>query len=201
MPVYLLGAGGRAPAAHGQQREAWPGRRGPDCTRPCGEGGLPPAPRLLSGVGDPACHWGCRRKLASQGGPGLPVVLCDHGAPPRRREWETRLQETLGPHYVMLYSAAHGALYMSVLIRRDLIWFCSGRRPRGPDVRVGGGRCGGVGPSGLHPARSALLPPCRGGELHGDHAHRVSDQNQGGPRRQLHLFRHLPPLHHVPLHL
>ncbi|XP_073662929.1 phosphatidylinositol polyphosphate 5-phosphatase type IV isoform X2 [Tursiops truncatus] len=42
-----------------------------------------------------------------------------------RREWETRLQETLGPHYVMLYSAAHGALYMSVLIRRDLIWFCS----------------------------------------------------------------------------
>ncbi|XP_048079194.1 phosphatidylinositol polyphosphate 5-phosphatase type IV isoform X1 [Ursus arctos] len=42
-----------------------------------------------------------------------------------RREWETRLQETLGPHYVTLYSAAHGALYMSVLIRRDLIWFCS----------------------------------------------------------------------------
>ncbi|XP_057580058.1 phosphatidylinositol polyphosphate 5-phosphatase type IV isoform X4 [Hippopotamus amphibius kiboko] len=69
-----------------------------------------------------------------------------------RREWETRLQETLGPHYVMLYSAAHGALYMSVLIRRDLIWFCS-------------------------------------------------DQNQGGPGRQLHLLRHLPPLHHVPLHL
>ncbi|XP_016066520.1 PREDICTED: 72 kDa inositol polyphosphate 5-phosphatase isoform X2 [Miniopterus natalensis] len=42
-----------------------------------------------------------------------------------RREWETRLQETLGPHYVMLHSVAHGALYMSVLIRRDLIWFCS----------------------------------------------------------------------------
>uniref|UniRef100_A0A673VB38 Phosphatidylinositol polyphosphate 5-phosphatase type IV n=1 Tax=Suricata suricatta TaxID=37032 RepID=A0A673VB38_SURSU len=42
-----------------------------------------------------------------------------------RREWEVRLQETLGPHYVTLYSAAHGALYMSVLIRRDLIWFCS----------------------------------------------------------------------------
>ncbi|XP_070234835.1 phosphatidylinositol polyphosphate 5-phosphatase type IV [Bos mutus] len=42
-----------------------------------------------------------------------------------RREWEVRLQETLGPHYVMLYSAAHGALYMAVLIRRDLIWFCS----------------------------------------------------------------------------
>ncbi|XP_031533584.1 phosphatidylinositol polyphosphate 5-phosphatase type IV [Vicugna pacos] len=42
-----------------------------------------------------------------------------------RREWEARLQETLGPHYVMLFSAAHGALYLSVLIRRDLIWFCS----------------------------------------------------------------------------
>ncbi|XP_056668667.1 phosphatidylinositol polyphosphate 5-phosphatase type IV isoform X3 [Monodelphis domestica] len=42
-----------------------------------------------------------------------------------RREWDIRLQETLGPHYVMLYSAAHGVLYMSVFIRRDLIWFCS----------------------------------------------------------------------------
>ncbi|KFW83722.1 72 kDa inositol polyphosphate 5-phosphatase, partial [Manacus vitellinus] len=44
---------------------------------------------------------------------------------PDRREWEIRLQETLGPHYVLLYSAAHGVLYMSVFIRRDLIWFCS----------------------------------------------------------------------------
>ncbi|XP_042710307.2 phosphatidylinositol polyphosphate 5-phosphatase type IV isoform X2 [Chrysemys picta bellii] len=44
---------------------------------------------------------------------------------PDRRAWEIRLQETLGPHYVMLYSAAHGVLYMSVFIRRDLIWFCS----------------------------------------------------------------------------
>ncbi|PNI68554.1 INPP5E isoform 3 [Pan troglodytes] len=42
-----------------------------------------------------------------------------------RREWETRLQETLGPHYVLLSSAAHGVLYMSLFIRRDLIWFCS----------------------------------------------------------------------------
>ncbi|NWV14466.1 INP5E phosphatase, partial [Ptilonorhynchus violaceus] len=44
---------------------------------------------------------------------------------PDRREWEIRLQETLGPHYVLLHSAAHGVLYMSVFIRRDLIWFCS----------------------------------------------------------------------------
>ncbi|XP_064146733.1 phosphatidylinositol polyphosphate 5-phosphatase type IV isoform X5 [Loxodonta africana] len=42
-----------------------------------------------------------------------------------RREWETRLQETLGPHYVPLHSAAHGVLYLSVFLRRDLIWFCS----------------------------------------------------------------------------
>ncbi|XP_061459685.1 phosphatidylinositol polyphosphate 5-phosphatase type IV [Rhineura floridana] len=44
---------------------------------------------------------------------------------PDRREWEIRLQETLGPHYVMLYAAAHGVLYTSVFLRRDLIWFCS----------------------------------------------------------------------------
>ncbi|XP_027622069.1 72 kDa inositol polyphosphate 5-phosphatase [Tupaia chinensis] len=42
-----------------------------------------------------------------------------------RREWEARLQETLGPHYVLLSSAAHGVLYLSLFIRRDLIWFCS----------------------------------------------------------------------------
>ncbi|XP_019741069.1 phosphatidylinositol polyphosphate 5-phosphatase type IV [Hippocampus comes] len=44
---------------------------------------------------------------------------------PDRREWETRLQESLGPHYVMLYGASHGVLYLSAFIRRDLIWFCS----------------------------------------------------------------------------
>lgn len=44
-----------------------------------------------------------------------------------RREWETRLQETLGPHYVMLYAASHGVLYLTVFVRRDLIWFCSGQ--------------------------------------------------------------------------
>ncbi|XP_053181253.1 phosphatidylinositol polyphosphate 5-phosphatase type IV [Scomber japonicus] len=44
---------------------------------------------------------------------------------PDRREWEIRLQETLGPYYVMLYAAAHGVLYLTVFVRRDLIWFCS----------------------------------------------------------------------------
>ena len=43
-----------------------------------------------------------------------------------RREWEIRLQETLGPYYVMLYAASHGVLYLTVFVRRDLIWFCSG---------------------------------------------------------------------------
>ncbi|XP_069034307.1 phosphatidylinositol polyphosphate 5-phosphatase type IV isoform X2 [Embiotoca jacksoni] len=44
---------------------------------------------------------------------------------PDRREWEIRLQETLGPYYVMLYAASHGVLYLTVFVRRDLIWFCS----------------------------------------------------------------------------
>lgn len=44
---------------------------------------------------------------------------------PDKREWDTRLQETLGPYYVMLYTASHGVLYLSVFVRRDLIWFCS----------------------------------------------------------------------------
>ncbi|RVE67799.1 hypothetical protein OJAV_G00085310 [Oryzias javanicus] len=42
-----------------------------------------------------------------------------------KREWEICIQETLGPHYVMLYAASHGVLYLNVFTRRDLIWFCS----------------------------------------------------------------------------
>ncbi|XP_075434998.1 phosphatidylinositol polyphosphate 5-phosphatase type IV isoform X2 [Ascaphus truei] len=52
------------------------------------------------------------------------VIGVQEGSPDRR-EWEIRLQETLGPHYVMLHSASHGVLYLSVFIRRDLMWFCS----------------------------------------------------------------------------
>ncbi|XP_012733957.2 phosphatidylinositol polyphosphate 5-phosphatase type IV [Fundulus heteroclitus] len=52
------------------------------------------------------------------------VVGVQEGCPDRR-EWETCLQETLGPHYVMLYAASHGVLYLTVFIRRDLMWFCS----------------------------------------------------------------------------
>lgn len=78
-----------------------------------------------------------------QGEKGLPVNLDDLLLPtdsefaqdfyvigvqegcPDRREWETRLQESLGPYYVMLYAASHGVLYLTVFVRRDLIWFCS----------------------------------------------------------------------------
>ncbi|XP_072287988.1 phosphatidylinositol polyphosphate 5-phosphatase type IV [Pyxicephalus adspersus] len=52
------------------------------------------------------------------------VVGIQEGSPDRR-EWEVRLQETLGPYYVLFHSSAHGVLYLSVFIRRDLIWFCS----------------------------------------------------------------------------
>ncbi|KAJ3604499.1 hypothetical protein NHX12_029239 [Muraenolepis orangiensis] len=54
----------------------------------------------------------------------LYVIGVQEGCPDRR-EWEVRLQETLGPYYVMLYAAAHGVLYLTVFVRRDLIWFCS----------------------------------------------------------------------------
>ncbi|XP_071096881.1 phosphatidylinositol polyphosphate 5-phosphatase type IV-like [Haliotis cracherodii] len=42
-----------------------------------------------------------------------------------KREWEIKIQETLGPSHVMYHSAAHGALHLAIFIRRDLIWFCS----------------------------------------------------------------------------
>lgn len=44
---------------------------------------------------------------------------------PDKREWEIRLQMILGPYFVLLCSASHGVLQLSVFIRRDLIWFCS----------------------------------------------------------------------------
>ncbi|KAI8518371.1 inositol polyphosphate 5-phosphatase [Branchiostoma belcheri] len=44
---------------------------------------------------------------------------------PTRREWEIRMQETLGPTHVLFYSGTYGVLHLCVFIRRDLIWFCS----------------------------------------------------------------------------
>ncbi|XP_059152156.1 phosphatidylinositol polyphosphate 5-phosphatase type IV-like [Physella acuta] len=42
-----------------------------------------------------------------------------------KKEWEIKLQETLGPSHVMYHSVSHGSLHLVVFIRRDLIWFCS----------------------------------------------------------------------------
>ncbi|XP_075704988.1 phosphatidylinositol polyphosphate 5-phosphatase type IV-like [Rhinoderma darwinii] len=44
---------------------------------------------------------------------------------PNRREWEIQLQETLGPHYVLYHSSGLGVLYLTIFVRRELIWFCS----------------------------------------------------------------------------
>ncbi|OCT96077.1 phosphatidylinositol polyphosphate 5-phosphatase type IV-like [Xenopus laevis] len=54
----------------------------------------------------------------------LYVIGVQEGCP-YRQEWENRLQRTLGHRYVLLHSAAHGVLYLSLFIRRDLVWFCS----------------------------------------------------------------------------
>ncbi|XP_069842926.1 phosphatidylinositol polyphosphate 5-phosphatase type IV-like [Dendropsophus ebraccatus] len=44
---------------------------------------------------------------------------------PNRREWEIKLQETLGPHFVLYKACGHGVMYLTIFIRRELIWFCS----------------------------------------------------------------------------
>lgn len=134
-----------------------------------------------------------------------------------RREWEIRLQETLGPHYVMLYSAAHGVLYMSVFIRRDLIWFCSGVWSS-KSWRVGKGKdcChrASCPSSKAIPCLTFLLTTSRGfsvtaasfslsrgGVCHGDDSNRISDQNQGSSGNLLHVFWDLLSLHHLTLHM
>ncbi|KAM7447204.1 inositol polyphosphate 5-phosphatase [Porites harrisoni] len=42
-----------------------------------------------------------------------------------RKEWEIRLQETLGPSHVLMHSCSFGLLHLAVFIRRELVWFCS----------------------------------------------------------------------------
>lgn len=44
-----------------------------------------------------------------------------------RFEWEVSIQETLGPSHLLLHSAVLGTLHLAVFIRRDLLWFCSGK--------------------------------------------------------------------------
>lgn len=42
-----------------------------------------------------------------------------------RKQWELTLQETVGPNHVIYHSAQHGTLHMAVIMKRELIWFCS----------------------------------------------------------------------------
>lgn len=129
---------------------------------PLRQGGSHPPTAAWEAPGEPGRVWPETPKEAVlAGGPPCSAPDGTRGLwarvrrrPPRRREWETRLQETLGPHYVMLHSAAHGALYLSVLIRRDLIWFCSGGRLPGGGGGAGPGRGAGLGPS--RPLSAAL---------------------------------------------
>ena len=41
------------------------------------------------------------------------------------REWEARLQDTLGPSHVLYHSHSLGTLHLAVFLRRELVWFCS----------------------------------------------------------------------------
>ncbi|ESO01361.1 hypothetical protein HELRODRAFT_82107 [Helobdella robusta] len=54
-----------------------------------------------------------------------------------RQEWSIKLQETLGPHFVMYCQAAHGTLNIVVFIRRDLIWFLSAPEESTVTTRMG----------------------------------------------------------------
>lgn len=54
-----------------------------------------------------------------------------------RKEWEIRLQETLGPSHVLMYSCSFGLLHLSVFIRRELVWFCSAVSEDNVSTRVG----------------------------------------------------------------
>lgn len=44
-----------------------------------------------------------------------------------RFEWEVKMQETIGPSHVLLHSTGLGTLHLAIFIRRDLLWFCSGK--------------------------------------------------------------------------
>jgi len=46
---------------------------------------------------------------------------------PDKFEWEVNIQETIGPSHILFHSASLGTLHLAIYIRRDLIWFCSGK--------------------------------------------------------------------------
>ena len=43
------------------------------------------------------------------------------------REWEVLVQQTLGPSHLLIQSVSLGELSLLLLLRRDLLWFCSGQ--------------------------------------------------------------------------
>lgn len=55
------------------------------------------------------------------------VVVGTQESYPERFEWEVGVQETIGPSHVLLHSTALGTLHLAVYIRRELIWFVSGK--------------------------------------------------------------------------
>lgn len=44
-----------------------------------------------------------------------------------RIDWEILLQEVIGPTHVLFHSLHFGTLSLCIFIRRDLIWFCTGK--------------------------------------------------------------------------
>ncbi|KAK3746519.1 hypothetical protein QZH41_016740 [Actinostola sp. cb2023] len=54
-----------------------------------------------------------------------------------RKEWEIKLQETLGPSHVLMYSCSFGVLHMAVFIRRELVWFISAVHQNSVGTRPG----------------------------------------------------------------
>ncbi|XP_076339818.1 uncharacterized protein LOC143240743 isoform X2 [Tachypleus tridentatus] len=54
-----------------------------------------------------------------------------------RKEWEITLQTTLGPSHVLFHSVGLGVLYLSIFLRRDLIWFCSDPEDATYSIRPG----------------------------------------------------------------
>lgn len=55
----------------------------------------------------------------------------------QRKEWEIRLQETLGPSHVLMHSCSFGLLHLAIFIRRELVWFCSAVSEDSVSTRVG----------------------------------------------------------------
>ncbi|XP_028410916.1 72 kDa inositol polyphosphate 5-phosphatase-like [Dendronephthya gigantea] len=52
-------------------------------------------------------------------------VIGSQESTPLRKEWEIKLQETLGPTHVLIYSSTFGVLHLALYLRRELVWFCS----------------------------------------------------------------------------